>query len=163
MAKKTVVRKKKKVLAIPKGYNNVTPYLIVNNAAKAIEFYKKAFGAKQKMRMDHPGGRVAHAELQIGDTKIMLADECPEMHAMGPKNYGGSAITIHLYVKNVDAIIKKALSAHAKLIRPIQNMFYGDRAGTIEDPHGHVWYVATHVENVTPREMRKRAASLFSK
>ena len=162
-AKKPVVKRKKKVLSQPKGYNTITPYLIVNGAKNAIVFYKTAFGAKIAMSMEHPGGKIGHAELKMGDAKIMLADEFPEMHAHSPKKFGGSPVSIHLYVKNVDSVVEKAVSLGAKLERPVQNMFYGDRSGTIIDPYGHTWYIATHVEDVTPAKLRKRAAELFNK
>lgn len=156
-------KRKKKVMAIPKGYNSITPYLIVNQAAKAIEFYKKAFKAKVVMQMEHPGGKIGHAELKIGDTKIMLADEYPDMGALAPKAYGGSPVSIHLYVKNVDDIMENALKLGANLVRPVENMFYGDRAGTLLDPYGHKWHVSTHVENVTPAKVKKRMAEMFAK
>lgn len=164
VVKKTkAVRKKKKVTAIPKGYHSITPYLIVNNAAEAIQFYKKIFGAKEVMRMDQPSGKIGHAELKIGDAKIMLADECPEMNARSPRAYSGSPVSIHLYIKNVDDVVKKAVASGAKLIRPAQDMFYGDRSGAVEDPYGHMWYVSTHIEDVSMAKMRKRAAELFGK
>lgn len=152
--------KNKKVSFIPKGYNCVTPYLIVNNAAEAIEFYKKIFGAKQAMRMEH-SGKVVHAELKIGDAKIMLADTCPEMNAHTPEKFGGSPVSILIYTKNVDAVISNALSAGATLVREAQNMFFGDRSGTITDPFGHTWTVSTHIEDVSPAQLKKRAAQLF--
>jgi PhnB protein len=155
--------KRKKVLPIPKGYHSVTPYLIVSNGAKAIEFYKKVFGAKASMCMEQPGGKIGHAELKIGDSKIMLADGCPEMKAHSPEHFGGSPVTIHLYVKDVDAVVKSAVAAGAKLVRPLENMFYGDRSAGLQDPYGHQWYVATHIEDVTPAQMKKRAAELFGK
>lgn len=158
-----VNRKKKKISAIPKGYHSITPYLIVNNAAKAIEFYMKVFGAKEVLRMEQPGGKVGHAELKIGDAKIMLADEYPEMDTRGPQAYGGSPVGIHLYIKNVDNIVERAVAAGAKLTRPIENMFYGDRSGTLEDPYGHKWHVSTHIENVSVAKLKKRAEELFSK
>lgn len=158
-ARKTVSKiKKKKVAAIPKGYSSVIPYLILNDAASAIKFYQKVLGAKERMRMEHRG-KVGHAELKIGDSLIMLADECPEKGATSPKN--GTGIGIHLYVKNVDEVFKKAVSAGAKVIREVQNMFYGDRNCAIEDPFGHQWYISTHVEDVTPAKIRKRAQELF--
>src|SRR5207248_2453442 len=132
--KLAVKRRKKKVLATPKGYHSVTPYLIMNNAAEAIEFYKKAFGAKEVLRLEPQMGRVTHAELQMGDAKIMLADEHPEMDARSPRAFGGTPVSIYLYVKDIDATIEQSLSAGARLIRPIENMFYGDRNGLIEDP-----------------------------
>lgn len=161
--KARAVKRKKKVSAVPKGYHNITPYLIVNPAAKAIHFYKTVFDAKEKMRMEHPGGKVGHAELKIGDAKIMLADEYPEMDVYSPKKYGGTSVIIHLYVKNVDTTIDKAISAGATLIRPIENMFYGDRSGTVIDPYGHKWDISTHIEDVSPAKMKKRVAELFSK
>jgi PhnB protein len=162
-AKKTKASKSKtkKVLAIPKGYNTVTPYLFVNRAPAAIDFYKKVFAAKEVMRMDRPDGKVAHAELKIGDAKIMLADECPEMNALSPTSVGGSPISIHLYVKDVDAVVKGAVVAGANLVKAVENMFYGDRSGAIVDPFGHTWYVSTHVEDVSNAKIRKRAADLY--
>lgn len=162
IAKKPVKRKAKKVSAIPKGYHAVTPYLIVNGGMKAIEFYKKAFGAKAVMCMEH-GGKVGHAALTIGDSKIMLSDGCPEMKTPSPKELGGSPVSIHLYVKDVDAVVKRAIQSGAKLIRPVENQFYGDRNGGIEDPFGHQWCIATHIEDMTMRQINKRAAELFGK
>lgn len=161
-AKKTAVKRKKKVSAIPKGYHSITPYLIVDQAAKAIEFYKKAFGAKENMRMEQPGGKVGHAELTIGDAKIMLSDECPEMDARAPKAYGGSPMMIHLYVKNSDAVVEKAAALGAKIIKPVADMFYGDRSGMIQDPFGYKWCVSTHVEDVTKAQLKKRMAEMCS-
>lgn len=158
---KKIAPKRKKVLTTPKGYHSVTPYLIMNNAADAIEFYKKIFSAKESMRMDQPGGKIGHAELKIGDSKIMLADECPEMNARSPQSYNGSPVSMVLYVKDVDAVVEKAVAAGAKLQRPVQDMFFGDRMGTLEDPFGHTWSVATHIEDVSNAEMKKRAAKLF--
>lgn len=152
-----------KVKPIPDGYHNVTPYLIVDGAAKAIDFYKKVFGAVEKMRMPGPGGKVGHAELTLGDSMIMLADEHPEMDHRGPHAYKGAAVSLMVYVPDVDATVKTALASGAKVIRPVENQFYGDRMGTIEDPFGHQWYVATHVEDVPPEEMSKRAAAAMAK
>jgi PhnB protein len=163
LTKKVAVKRKKKVLAIPKGYHSITPYLIINNASKAIDFYKKAFGAKEVMRMEHPGGKVGHAELKIGDAIIMLADECQEMNTRSPQAYGGSPVSIYLYVKNVDDIVKTAVSAGATILSPVENMFYGDRSGTLEDPHGHRWHISTHIEDVSAAKMKKRVAELFNK
>jgi PhnB protein len=163
VVKKVVVKaKKKKVLAIPKGYNSITPYLIVSDAKKAIDFYKKIFGAKQVMRLDKPDGKIAHTELKIGNSKIMLADECHEVNKHSPKMNNGCSVSIHLYVKDVDTVVKNAVKSGAKLTKPVENMFYGDRAGSLEDPYGHFWYVSTHVENVTPAQLRKRVAEIFS-
>jgi PhnB protein len=160
---KATAVKAKKVSPIPKGYSTVTPYLIVANASKAIEFYKKAFAAKEVMRMDKPNGKIGHAELSIGGTKIMLADEFPEMGARGPQAFGGCAMSIHLYTKNVDATVKLAASLGAKVVRPAENMFYGDRIAMIIDPFGHSWSVATHVEDVSKATLKKRAAEIYSK
>ena len=146
-----------KVKPIPTGYRNVTPYLIIDGAAKAIDFYKKVFGATEKMRMPSPGGKVGHAELTMGDSMIMLADEHPDMGHRGPHAYSGSA------VPDVDATVKAAVADGAKIVRAVENQFYGDRLGTIEDPFGHQWHVATHVEDVPPDEMAKRAAAAMSK
>jgi PhnB protein len=152
-----------KVKPIPDGYHNLTPYLIVDGAAKAIDFYKKVFGATEKMRMPAPGGKVGHAELTLGDSMIMLADEHPEMDHRGPHAYKGAAVSLMVYVQDVDATVKTALASGAKVIRPVENQFYGDRMGTIEDPFGHQWYVATHVEDVAPEELAKRAAAAMAK
>jgi len=152
-----------RVKPIPDGYHNVTPYLIVDGAAKAIDFYKKVFGATEKMRMPSPGGKVGHAELTVGDSMIMLADEHPEMGARAPHAYGGSAVSLMLYVPDVDATVATAIAGGAKVVRQVENQFYGDRMGTIEDPFGHRWYVATHVEDVPPEEMARRAADAMQK
>lgn len=163
--KKTIAKtKKQKVLAIPKGYHSITPYLMIdNNAASAINFYKKVFNAKEAMRLEFTKGKIAHAELKIGDARIMLADECPEMDSYGPKTYGGSPVGIHLYIKDVDDVVKRAVKNGAKLLKPVEDMFWGDRCGSIIDPYGHKWTVSTHVENVTPAKMKKRIAELFNK
>lgn len=124
----------KKPTAIPPGYHSITPYLFVNEATKAIEYYKKAFGAEEEMRMEMPGGKIGHAELKIGDSKIMLADEFPEMGARSPRTYGGSPVTIHLYVEDVDKTAQQAVNAGGKLKGKVENQFYGDRSGTLEDP-----------------------------
>lgn len=146
-----------KVSAIPEGYRTITPYLIVNNASEAIEFYKKAFGAIEIMRVQHGSEKVGHAEMQIGDSKFMLADEYPDMNARSPKSFGGSPVGIHLYMEDVDSVINQAVAAGAKLIRPVENAFYGDRCGAVEDPYGHQWHVATHIEDVPHDELEKRA------
>lgn len=152
-----------KVQPIPDGYHAVTPYLIVKGGVEAIEFYKKAFGAKEVLRMMQPDGTVGHAEIKIGDSIIMLADERPEIGARSPQNYGGTPVTIHLYVENVDGIFSQAVAAGAKVLRPLQDQFYGDRSGGVEDPFGHAWYIATHVEDVPPEELKKRAAVAVSR
>jgi PhnB protein len=148
-----------KVKPIPDGYHTVTPYLIVNGGAAAIEFYKKAFGAREVFRMSQPDGKIGHAEIQIGDSRVMLADEVPEMQHRSPKSLGGSPISILLYVENVDAVVDRAVRAGAKLSRPVADQFYGDRTGGLQDPFGHDWYVATHVEDVSEEEMKKRMAA----
>src|SRR5262249_24358274 len=145
---------------IPDGYHTMTPYLVVDGAARAIDFYTKIFGAKEKMRMPSPGGKVGHAELNLGDTMIMLADEHPQMDARAPHAFGGSPVSLMVYVPDVDATVAKATAAGAKVVRKVENQFYGDRMGTIEDPFGHRWHVATHVEDVPPDEMAKRAAAM---
>ena len=152
-----------KVKPIPDGYHNMTPYLIVSGAAKAIEFYTKVFGATEKMRMPSPGGKIGHAELTLGDSMIMLADEHPEIGARAPSAYGGSAVSLMVYVPDVDATVATATAAGAKILRPVENQFYGDRMGTIADPFGHQWHVATHVVDVPSDEMAKRAAAAMSK
>jgi PhnB protein len=149
-----------KVKPVPEGYHTATPYLIVGGAAKAIDFYKKAFGAVEKLRMAQPDGRVGHAEIQIGDSIIMMADEFPEMGVRGAQSLGGSPVGILLYVEDVDRVFNQALAAGAKATRPLEDKFYGDRMGEVTDPFGHRWYLATHREDVSPEEIRKRAAAL---
>lgn len=151
-----------KVAPIPEGYNSITPYMFVNDGTKAIDYYKQAFDAEEVMCMKDPDGKVAHAELKVGDSKIMLADEYPEMGARGPEAYGGSPIALHLYVKDVDAVAKKAVDAGGTLTKPVENAFYGDRNGAVRDPFGHTWYISTHIEDVSEEEMRKRAAQQFN-
>ena len=147
------------VKPIPDGYHSVTPYLIVKGADRAIEFYRRAFGARELYRMAQPDGRVGHAELEIGDSRVMLADEHPEIGARSPQSIGGSPVTIHLYVEDVDATVARAVEAGARVHRPVADQFYGDRNGGITDPFGHVWFVATHKEDVPPDELERRAAS----
>ena len=146
-----------KVKAIPEGYEGATPYLIIKDAARALEFYKKAFGAVEIMRIPSPGGKVGHAEIKIGAAIIMLADEFPDMNCKSPQSFGGTPVSIMVYVQDVDEFVKQAVSAGAKVLRPVENKFYGDRAGSLEDPFGHQWHFATHVEDVPPDEMAKRA------
>ncbi len=150
---------KNSVKPIPDGYHAITPYLMVKEAAKAIDFYKKVFSAQERMRMPGPGGKIMHAELQIGDSVIMLADEHPELEAMSPATYGGTPVSIMLYVPDVDVVFKKAIASGSKELRPLQDQFYGDRSGTLTDPFGHKWTVATHVEDVSPEEMEKRMSA----
>ena len=149
-----------KVKAIPEGYHSVTPYLVVKGAAKAIDFYKKAFGAREKFRMDGPGGTVAHAEIEIGDSVVMLADENPQHGALSPATVGGTPVSIMLYVQDVDRTAETLAKAGAKTLRPVQDMFYGDRSGGFEDPFGHRWHVSTHIEDVTPEEIERRMAKM---
>jgi PhnB protein len=148
-----------KVKPIPDGYHAVTPYLGITGAAQAIEFYKKAFGATELMRLPMPDGRVGHAELQIGDSRVMLADEFPDMEFRSPSSVGGTPVVLHLYVEDVDTVVGRAVAAGAKLVRPVQDQFYGDRSGTVSDPYGHLWHVATHREDVSMDEIRRRAAA----
>jgi PhnB protein len=147
------------VKPIPDGYPRVTPYLIVNGASDAIAFYGKVFGAQERMRMADPAGRIGHAELTLGDSVIMLADEHPEMGIQGPKTIGGSPVTISVYVEDVDATFSQAVQSGATVLRALENQFYGDRSGQVEDPFGHRWSIASHVEDVSPEEMGKRAAA----
>jgi PhnB protein len=145
---------------IPQGYHSVTPYLVVNDAARALDFYAKAFGAKEKARMPGPGGRIMHAEMQIGDSMVMLSDE------MGPNKsaltYGGSPVSIFLYVDDVDSVFNQAVTAGAKADMPPQDMFWGDRFGKLTDPFGHYWALATHIEDVEPQEMMRRQEDFFA-
>jgi PhnB protein len=148
------------VKPIPDGYPQVTPYLAVNDANAAIDFYTTVFGARERMRMDAPGGKVGHAELQFGDSLVMLADEFPEMGNRSPRSVGGTPVTISVYVDDVDAAFDRALRAGAKELRPLENQFYGDRTAQIEDPFGHRWSISTHIEDVPPDEMQRRAAEM---
>jgi PhnB protein len=148
-----------KVNPIPDGYHSVTPYIVVDGGARAIEFYKQAFGATELFRMAGPDGKIGHAEIKIGDSHVMLADEHPEMNARSPQAFGGSPVSLMLYVEDVDATVGRALEAGATLTRPVADQFYGDRTGGVTDPFGHFWYVATHVEDVPPEELKKRAAA----
>jgi PhnB protein len=141
---------------IPDGYHTATPYLIIQGAARAIKFYKEAFGAKEVLRLADPSGKVGHAEISIGDSLIMLADEHPEMGFRSPQSLGGSPVGIHLYVKDVDSLVIQAVTAGATVLRAVQDQFYGDRSGTLVDPFGHVWTIATHKEDVSPEEIEKR-------
>jgi PhnB protein len=147
---------------IPAGCHSVTPYLILNAAGEAIAFYKKALGAAEVMRMGDPSGRIHHAEISIGGSRIMLADEHPEIQALSPTTIGGSPVSIHLYVDDVDAAVERAVAAGAKLVRPVADQFYGDRVGGIEDPFGYRWFIATHKEDLTMDEIRRRAAAQAS-
>ncbi|HET8563976.1 MAG TPA: VOC family protein [Candidatus Binatia bacterium] len=151
-----------KVKPIPEEYRGATPYLSVKEAARAIEFYKKAFGAREVMRMPQPDGKIGHAEVRIGDAPIMLADEFPEMNFRSPQSIGGTPVNIVVYVQDVDALVKQAEAAGAKVLKPPADQFYGDRMAWLEDPFGHSWSFATHIEDVSPEEMQKRAAAQHS-
>ena len=165
MKRKKAVRKapakkaaaKKRVQPIPAGYHSVTPYLAIHGAAEALAFYKKAFGAKEIMRMPGPDGKLGHAEIKIGDSRVMLSDEYEAMAFLSPQSRGGTTVHIHLYVKDVDATVARAAGVGAKLARPIQDQFYGDRTGSIEDPFGHLWHIATHKEDLSMAELKRRA------
>jgi PhnB protein len=147
------------VKPIPEGHHCVTPYLILSGASEAIAFYKKALGASELMCMDDPSGKIHHAEISIGDSRILLADEHPEIHALSSKTIGGSPVSLHLSVENVDAAVERAVAAGAKLVRPVADQFYGDRVGGIEDPFGYRWFIATHKEDLTMEEIRRRGAA----
>jgi PhnB protein len=144
----------------PDGYHTATPYLIIREAARALDFYKAAFGAVELFRMPMPGGKIGHAEILIGDSHIMLADECPESGARSPQALGGTSVSLMLYVENSDALTEQAVAAGATVVRPIQNQFYGDRSATLTDPFGHQWTVATHIEDVSPEEIDRRLAAM---
>ena len=151
-----------KVKPIPDGHRTVTPYLAIKNAAKAVDFYQRAFGAVESYKLMMPDGRVGHAEIRLGDSLIMLADEFPEYGGKAPDTLGGSPVSLHLYVEDVDAFVKKAVAAGAKERKPVADQFYGDRSGQLEDPFGHLWWVATHKEDVPPAEMQKRVEKMFA-
>ena len=150
----------KHVKPIPEGYHTATPYLIVDDGARAIEFYKRALDATELMRIPAPGGRVGHAEIRIGDSIIMLADESPEMDAKSPKSYGGSPVSLLIYVEDADKVFAKAVAAGGKEVRPMADQFYGDRSGTLKDPFGHSWHISTHKEDVSMEELNKRMAAM---
>jgi PhnB protein len=159
-ATKTASGKSAKVKPIPDGYHAVTPYLIVDGAARALDFYKRAFDAKELMRIPSPGDKIGHAEIKIGDSVIMLADEHPEMDARSPGHFGGSPISLMIYVEDVDKQFKQALAAGGTELRPLEDKFYGDRSGTLKDPFGHSWHLSTHKEDVSMEEMNRRMAAL---
>jgi len=160
---KAPAKKSKKVLPIPKGYRTITAHLVCRNAGGAMAFYTKAFGAKARMSMPTPDGKVAHAEMQIGDSLLMIADEMPEMGATAPETIGGSAVHMFLYVKDIDAAFARAVGAGAKADMPPMNMFWGDRYAKLTDPFGHKWSMATHVEDMSPKEMARRGAEAYAK
>jgi PhnB protein len=148
------------VKPIPDGYHSVTPYLIVKGAAKALEFYKKAFGAAEIMRMPGPNDTIVHAEIKIGDSPVMFADECPERGAKSPHTIGDTCVGLMIYVPDVDAQFKQAIAAGGKVVMEVKDQFYGDRSGTLMDPFGHKWTIATHKEDVSSQEMQKRMAAM---
>lgn len=150
------------VKPIPDGYHTITPYLAVKDGRAAIEFYKKALNAQELFSMPNPDGRIGHAELQIGDSRVMLADEHPEIGFRGPQSIGGTPLFLHLYVDDCDAWFNRAVSAGAKVLRPLEDQFYGDRGGQVEDPFGHIWYFSTHKEDVSPEELEARAKKAHS-
>jgi PhnB protein len=160
MATKTVASKSAKAKAIPDGYHSVTPYLIIDGAARALDFYKRAFDAKELMRIPAPNDKIGHAEIRIGDSVIMLADEHPEMDARSPSHFGGSPVSIMVYLEDVDKQFKQAIAAGATETRPVADQFYGDRSGTLKDPFGHNWHLSTHKEDVSMEEMNRRMAAL---
>ena len=151
------------VKPIPDGYHTATMYLIVKGAAAALDFYKKAFNAEEVMRFEGPGGSVGHAEIKIGDSPIMLGDENPQWGAISPTTLGGTASGICLYVRDCDTVFNRAVAAGATVAKPLQDQFYGDRSGTVTDPFGHKWTIATHIEDVSPEEMRRRHDDLMKK
>lgn len=146
--------------AIPDGYHSLTPYLALSDAAKAIEFYKAALGATELYRLPMPNGRIGHAELQIGNSRLMLSDEAPEFGNKSAKKFGGSPVGLCIYTENVDALAERFVKAGGKVVRPLQNQFYGDRTGTFEDPEGFKWTLSQHVEDVSPEEMQRRMAKM---
>jgi PhnB protein len=154
---------KKTVKAIPDQYRGATPYLCVDDGAQAMEFYQKAFGATELMRMPMPNGKLGHAEVKIGEAIVMLADEFPEMNFRSPRSIGGTPVNIMVYVENVDELVGRAERAGAKILRPPADQFYGDRMATLEDPFGHVWSFATHIEDVSPEEIERRAKAMHNK
>jgi PhnB protein len=152
-----------KVKPIPEGHRTVTPYLAIKDAVKALDFYKKGFGAIETYKLMMPDGRLGHAEIRLGDSMVMLSDEFPEYGRKAPQALGGSPVSIHLYVPDVDAFFQKALAAGATERKPVMDQFYGDRSGQLEDPFGHLWWVGTHKEDVAPEEMQKRVLAMFAR
>jgi len=150
-----------KVSPIPEGYHSVTPYLLIGGASAAIDFYVRAFGAIEGLRLTGPDGRIGHAEIRIGDSHLMLADEHPEMDFLGPQSRGGTCVTMHLYVADADAVFARAIAAGAKELRPLCDQFYGDRSGAVTDPWGHVWSIASRIEDITSDEIQRRFQELY--
>jgi PhnB protein len=150
------------VKPIPEGYHSLTPYLVVDDAAEAIEYYTKAFGAKERARINAPDGKIGHAELEIGDSVVMLSDPFPQFAARTPKELGGTSASVFMYVEDVDAVVKRAVDAGATIEMEVADQFWGDRFGTVQDPFGHMWSIATHVEDVPPKEMAERAKAAMA-
>jgi PhnB protein len=151
------------VKPIPDGYRGVTPYLCIKGAAEAIAFYQRAFGAVELFRLVAPGGKIGHAEIKIGDSPVMLADPCEEENFRSSQSLGGSPVGLHVYVADVDAVFAQAVVAGAKALKPVQDQFYGDRTGTLQDPFGHLWFLATRKEDLTPEEINRRFEALFKR
>jgi PhnB protein len=150
------------VKPIPEGYHTVTPYLAVDDAVEAIEYYKNAFGATERVRMEAPGGKIGHAELEIGDSLVMLSDPLPQFSTRPPKELGGTSVSVFMYVEDVDAVVKRAVDAGATITMEVADQFWGDRFGSVQDPFGHLWSIATHVEDVPPEEMAERAKAAMA-
>jgi PhnB protein len=150
------------VQAIPEGYHSLTPYIEIEDAAEAIEFYKRAFGARERGRMDAPGGKIGHAELEIGDSLLMVADPFPQSTISTPKDLGRTTVNLFLFVEDADAVVQQAVNAGATVTRPVENKFWGDRFGIVTDPYGHTWSIGTHVEDVSPQEMEERSKAAMS-
>jgi PhnB protein len=150
------------VQAIPEGYHSLTPYIEIEDAAEAIEFYKRAFGARERGRMDAPGGKIGHAELEIGDSLLMVADPFPQSTISTPKDLGRTTVNLFLYVEDADAVVQQAVNAGATVTRPVETKFWGDRFGIVTDPYGHTWSVGTHVEDVSPEEMEARSKAAMA-
>jgi PhnB protein len=150
------------VQAIPEGYHSLTPYIEIEDAAEAIEFYKRAFGARERGRMDAPGGKIGHAELEIGDSLLMVADPFPQSTISTPKDLGRTTVNLFLYVEDADAVVQQAVNAGATVTRPVETKFWGDRFGIVTDPYGHTWSIGTHVEDVSPDELEERSKAAMS-
>jgi PhnB protein len=150
------------VKPIPEGYHTLSPYLAVEDANQAIDYYKKAFGAKERVRMEAPGGAIGHAELEIGDSVVMLSDPFPQSSTRPPKELGGSSVSVFMYVEDVDAVVKRAVDSGATVLMEVEDQFWGDRFGTVQDPFGHSWSIATHVEDVAPEEIAERAKAAMA-
>jgi len=149
-----------RVSPIPSGYHMVTPYLSIRGAARAIDFYKQAFGAEEMLRVPGPEGMIGHAEIRIGDSRVMLSDEYEAMNFLGPQSRGGTTVHLHLYVEDADDLVDRAVEAGARMVRPVQEQFYGDRLGTVEDPFGHFWHIATHTRDVPIDDMKRAAEEM---